>query len=270
MTAPGHPESIRRRVLRRVWSPQLENERDLDVYLPPSYSRTRRRYPVVYMQDGQNLADPDRSFAGTWGLPSALARLASRGIEAIVVGVPHMGQARPNEYSPFHDERHGGARGDAYLAFLERTIKPLVDARFRTRPERESTVVLGSSMGALISLYAFFRAPETFGRAGALSPAAWFAGRALAAYIDRAGAPPGRLYLDVGSHEGAGTLRDAAQLARILERKGYRGETLQFTEDPEGRHEEACWGRRLVPALEFLLRNREANAARRRHPDRSV
>ena len=244
----------RMRVLSRVRSLQRGTDRDIDVYLPPSYSSTRRRYPVVYMQDAQNLADPARAFAGTWELHRAIERLSSSGIEAIIIGVPHLGERRLHEYSPFHDPRHGGGDGDAYLAFLERTVKPLVDSRFRTRPERDATAILGSSMGALISLYAFFRAPETFGLIGAMSPALWFAGRALLDYIETDGAPPGRIYLDVGTDEGAGTLRDARQLAAMLRRKGYRdGETLCFAEDPDGRHEEAHWGRRLVPALEFLL-----------------
>jgi predicted alpha/beta superfamily hydrolase len=258
-----------RRVLSRVWSPQRDNHRDLDVYLPPSYPRSRRRYPVVYMQDGQNLADPERAFAGTWNLEQAIATLAARGIEAIVVGVPNMGPDRLREYSPFFDRRDGGGDGDAYLAFLERTVKPLVDRRFRTRPERDATGIFGSSMGALVSLYAFFRAPETFGFAGAMSAALWFADRAILAYIERDGAPPGRIYLDVGAGEGAGTVRDARQLARILRQKGYSEDRFQFLEDPRGHHSEPDWARRLVPALEFLLRPIAQRRERRRSAPRA-
>jgi predicted alpha/beta superfamily hydrolase len=241
-------------VLSRVWSPQRDNHRDIDVYLPPSYRGDRRRYPVVYMQDGQNLADPERAFAGTWRLPEAIETLSARGIDAIFVGVPNLGEHRLREYSPFFDLRHGGGDGDAYLAFLERTVKPLVDRRFRTRPEREATGVFGSSMGALISLYAFFRAPDTFGFAGAMSSALWFADRAIIAYVEKDGAPPGRIYLDVGTDEGTGTLRDARTLAKVLQRKGYSEHDFHFLEDPGGRHTESDWARRLVPALEFLLR----------------
>jgi predicted alpha/beta superfamily hydrolase len=256
MTSPTAAGSLPiRRVLPRVWSPQRETERDIDVFLPPSYRRTRRRYPVVYMQDGQNLADPHRAFAGTWELERAIATLADRGIEAIVVGVPNMGADRLKEYSPFYDAKHGGGDGDAYLAYLERTVKPLVDGRFRTRAEREATGIFGSSMGGLISLYAFFRAPDTFGFAGAMSPALWFAGRAMLSYIEHDGAPPGRVYLDVGTEEGPGTLRDSRHLSAILERKGYTApDRLRFVEDQGGGHTEAHWARRLVPALEFLLR----------------
>jgi predicted alpha/beta superfamily hydrolase len=243
-----------RRVLARVWSPQLENERDIDIFLPPSYARTRRRYPVIYMQDGQNLADPERAFAGTWDLPQALDDLAARGLETIVVGIPNSGAERLREYSPFPDQRLGGGGGDAYLAFIERTLKPLVDRRVRTRPEREATGIFGSSMGGLISLYSFFRASETFGFVGAMSPSLWFGGCAIIEYIEKDGTPPGRLYVDAGTEEGAGTVKDATQLARVLERKGYvPGESMIFTAVEGGRHEEAHWAERLVPALEFLL-----------------
>jgi predicted alpha/beta superfamily hydrolase len=258
---------IPRRVLSAVRSPQRGTERDLDVFLPMSYARTRRRYPVVYMQDGQNLADPARAFAGTWELERAIETLASGGIEAIFVGVPNLGEARIREYTPFVDAKAGGGDGDAYLAYLERTIKPLVDRRFRTRPEREATGVFGSSLGALISLYAFFRAPETFGFTGAMSPSLWFADRAMLSYVERDGTPAGRIYLDTGTDEGAGTLRDARDLVRILERKGYGQDRLRYVEDQGGRHAESDWARRLVPALEFLLGPAcERRATNRRRP----
>ena len=110
-------------------------------------------------------------------------------------------------------------------------------------------------MGALISLYAFFRAPETFGYVGAMSPSLWFANRALLSYVDKDGAPPGRIYLDAGTDEDAATLRDVRQLARILERKGYdEGTALRVVEAEGGQHSEHHWAQRLVPALEFLLR----------------
>jgi predicted alpha/beta superfamily hydrolase len=245
---------VTRRVLARVRSPQLENERDIDIFLPPSYAHTRRRFPVIYMQDGQNLADPHRAFAGTWRLQECLGDLARRGLETIVVGIPNKGAERLREYSPFPDSRHGGGGGDAYLAFVERTLKPLVDRRVRTRPERDATGIFGSSMGGLLSLYAFFRAPETFGFAGAMSPSLWFGNRALVDYVERDGTPPGRLYVDAGTEEGAGTVRDTTELARVLERRGYvPGETMLFRAVTGGRHEEAHWAERLGPALEFLL-----------------
>lgn len=246
-----------KRTLERVWSPQLRNRRDVDVYLPPSYPRGRR-YPVVYMHDGQNLTDPATAFAGTWELDTALERLAERGLEAIVVGL-HNTEQRLSEYSPFPDRRHGGGGADAYLEFVATTLKPRIDRMFRTRQGRDETIVAGSSMGGLVSLYAYFRFPSVFGRASVMSPAIWFGQHAVLDFIKRARTPRGRIYLDVGMQEGAGTLRDARRLGRLLVRKGFRrrppaAAALRYLEDPAGRHQEAAWARRLEGAFEFLLR----------------
>jgi isoamylase len=241
-----------------VWSPQLRNRRQIDVYLPPSYERNpRRRYPVVYMHDGQNLSDPFTAFGGTtWRLEHALEHLASRGLEAIVVGIHNMGERRIAEYTPFVDAKHGGGRGDRYVRFLADVVKPRIDRRYRTRTDRDSTAMLGSSLGGLISLYAFFVRPSPFARVAAMSPSIWFGGRRILDFVERARQPRGRLYLDVGTEEGAGTLRDARALARILRQNGYRSKTaFRYVEAIRHRHQEHDWAQRLSGALEFLLRS---------------
>src|SRR2546423_11474896 len=134
------------RVLRGVANPPLGNARDLYVCLPPSHARGRRRYPVVYMQDGQNLFDEETSYAGEWRVDETMAALAADGIDAIVVGIPNAGDDRFAEYSVAR------GRGAEYLDFLAETVKPLVDAQFHTAPAREATGLGGSSLGALISL----------------------------------------------------------------------------------------------------------------------
>jgi predicted alpha/beta superfamily hydrolase len=237
-----------------IWSPQLRNRRGVDVYLPASYGQGRRRYPVVYMQDGQNLSDPSVAFCGnTWRLLDGLPWLAERGIEPIVVGI-HNTAERLSEYSPFEDPRHSGGDGDRYARFLIDTVKPRIDASYRTRKDRASTVVAGSSMGGLISLYAFFRRPSAFGAAAVLSPSIWFGGREILSFVQNARMTTGRLYLDVGTNEGAATLRDARALNRLLRRKGYKGDALRYLEAQGGQHREADWAWRLPQALEFLLR----------------
>ena len=122
------------------------------------------RYPVVYMQDGQNLSDPATAFAGTWELDATIERLAWRGIEAICRRRPprRRGTGSTNT-ARFPIARHGGGDADAYLAFLVDTLKPRIDRMFRTRRDREATAILGSSMGGLVSLYAYFRYPSVFG-----------------------------------------------------------------------------------------------------------
>jgi predicted alpha/beta superfamily hydrolase len=206
------------------------------------------------MHDGQNLFDDMTSFAGEWNVDETMEQASQRGLEAIVVGIPNLGEQRMDEYSPFVQGGLGGGRGDAYLAFVAETIKPLIDRDFRTLADRAHTGVLGSSMGGLISLYAFFSRPETFGFAGAMSPALWFAGRAIFPFVERAPLPPGRLYLDIGTHEGSSTLPDARRMHRLLRRKGCRAPHLLYVEERGAVHSEAVWANRLPAALEFLLR----------------
>jgi predicted alpha/beta superfamily hydrolase len=253
-------------VLEEVHSRELGNTRDLLVYLPPSYDRApRRRYPVLYMHDGQNLFDHHSSFTREWQVDETLETLALEGIEAIAVGIPNT-PARLDEYGPFVDPRHGGGYGEEYLRFLTGTVKPLIDRSFRTRPDREHTAILGASMGGLISLYGFFRHPSVFGRLGALSPSLFFAREAIFGVVRGAPRVEGRVYLDMGGLEGArGLMRRAAdwpsqaisrcrRLARLLERKGYRhGEDLMYLEEAGAAHDEGAWARRLPTALRFLL-----------------
>ncbi len=242
-------------------STQLGIVRDIKVYLPPSYAEGADRYPVLYMHDGQNLFDQATAFADEWGVDETMEALANDGIEAIVVGIPNAGQGRLDEYSPFNDPEYGGGRGEDYLAFIVYTLKPYIDASFRTLPEREHTALIGSSLGGLISLYGFFRHRDTFGLAAALSPALWFAHRAIfpaieSVEVDTAtSAPPlGRIYLDVGTAEGEETIAHARDMAELLRDKGYRDdENLRYVEAPDGQHNEASWGARLRDVVTYLL-----------------
>jgi predicted alpha/beta superfamily hydrolase len=237
-------------------SPGLD--RELAVYLPPSYADSDRRYPVLYLQDGQNLFDPEASFAGSWQVDLAMNWAAARRMEGIVVGVPNAGDERLAEYSPFDDPEGAPGRGGDYVSRLADKIKPLVDARFRTLPQRETTGVAGSSMGGLISLFAFFARPDVFGIMGALSPSLWYAERAIFGLLEAAPFQTGRLYLDVGRQEGAETVVNARRLRDLLLAKGYvQGVHLRYVEDRAGKHEEAAWSRRFRAALPFLLPSSE-------------
>ena len=259
------------KVLTNLYSPQLNNQRDLLVYLPPSYQETQQRYPVIYMHDGQNLFDEVTSFAGEWHVDTTMEALSDEGIEAIVVGIPNAGPKRLDEYSPFRDTKYGGRQrlGDRYLVFIIETIKPLVDRDFRTRPERTHPGIIGSSMGGLISLYAFFQYPDTFGFVGAMSPSLWFANQSIMDFIQETPFYAGRIYVDIGSLEYAGAINDGlasgerkvkpyqgsvAHLRDLLKKKGYRpGLDLLCVEQDGAGHQESAWAERLPEALRFLL-----------------
>jgi predicted alpha/beta superfamily hydrolase len=240
--------------LGSVPSPQLGNAREILVYLPPNYEKSGRAFPVIYMQDGQNLFDPATSFAGDWGLLARLDSMVRRGVVPIVVAIPNTGEGRISEYSPFVDSQAGGGKGDRYLDFVLDTVKPRVDREFRTIPGREGTGIGGSSMGGLISLYGFFRRPEAFGLVASLSPSLWFADRAIFPFVEAAPFVPGRIYLDIGTEEGSASLTNARRMRELLLARGYReGTDLQWVEDAGAGHHEAAWGRRFKTAIPFLL-----------------
>ena len=255
--APDFPEGVVGTIkkLEAVHSPQLGNTRHLLVYLPPSYRTSERRYPVLYMHDGQNLFDPATSFAGEWAVDQTLEAASEQGVEIIVVGIPNMGPARGDEYSPFRDERSRyGGKGEAYVRFITQTVKPLIDADFRTLPAREHTGIAGSSLGGVISLYAFFQHRDVFGFAGAMSPALWFANHGVLKWIEKQTFAGGRLYIDVGTREGKKTVNDLLKLRDILREKGYRNlHDLLCVVDTAGDHTEKAWARRLLRELRFLL-----------------
>jgi predicted alpha/beta superfamily hydrolase len=262
LAGTGQAGEIRLLAAQGVRSEQLRSSRDILVALPPGYGLAALRYPVIYLHDGQNLFDPATSFVGDWGLVETLNALGAEGVKPIVVGIPNRGRRRRFEYSPFRDLLHGGGSGDRYLGFIVETVKPLVDAAFRTRPERAHTVIGGSSLGGLISLYALYRHAGIFGAASVQSPALWFARRAIFRFLERQRSQPvaaeTRIHLDVGTEEGAETLADVRRLREFLLNAGYvPGRNLSYLEEAGAGHHEAAWGRRLRAALPFLLGSRE-------------
>ena len=240
--------------------PQLGRTRRVWVYVPPDYTATRRRYPVLYMHDGQNLFDNATGFAGEWGVDETLDSLHAAGDPGvIVVAVDNGGTHRLDEYSPWTNPRYGGGEGDEYVDFLVHTLKPYIDAHFRTLPDRVNTGVAGSSMGGLISLYAVLRYPDVFGRAGVFSPAFWFAPAVFdsvaAADPPRAGT---RVYLVTGGQEGnepevyAG---DHRRMVQALAAAGFDpGEELEFALRPQGTHSEGFWRQEFAAAYLWLFR----------------
>jgi predicted alpha/beta superfamily hydrolase len=242
-------------VLHDVFSPQLDNERELLISLPAHYSSHESRYPVIYMHDGQNLFDPALSFSGSWRVDLAMTAAARLGFEAIVVGVANTGASRLDEYGPFYEPALGaGGVADLYTDFLVDTLKPQIDDEFRTLPEPEQTGIAGSSMGGLVSLYAFFRAPSVFGFAGVMSPALWFGQREIYPFVEEAATVRGRILLDIGTREGGRSLPDVRRMRDLLVAKGFReGADLRYVEEEGARHTEAAWRRRFKKAVPWLL-----------------
>jgi metallo-beta-lactamase class B len=243
--------------------PQLGRARRVWLYLPPDYATSGRRYPVLYLHDGQNVFDEATSFAGEWGVDESLDSLHASGDPGvIVVAVDHGGDRRLDEYDPWRnpDPKLGGGEGDAYVDFLVHTLKPWVDAHYRTRPDAAHTGVMGSSMGGLISLYATLKYPRVFGRAGVFSCACWIAGRHVYAYARAharaAHAAGARLYFVAGALETptGEPARDQRRMVDTLLAAGYPRSAIHDAVAADGRHAEWFWRREFPAAYRWLFR----------------
>ncbi|MGP8252155.1 MAG: alpha/beta hydrolase [Terracidiphilus sp.] len=254
-----HP---RLRLHRGFESQYLPDRRDVVVYLPPGYDRDPgRAYPVLYMQDGQNLFDGRTSFipGQTWRIrEQADAAIGEGTVEPlIIVGIYNTGDRRLAEYTPERDWQMGGGEAASYGLLLTRELMPWIALRYRVRTEREATGLGGSSLGGLVTLYLGLRHAEYFGRLAVLSPSVWWNHKSILGYVNER-APQiwerPRMWLDVGDREGRRTLQNAEHLNRRLIANGWRlGDTLHFERAPGGTHDEASWAARVTPMLEFLF-----------------
>ena len=233
----------------------LGNRRDILVWLPPGYAKERtRRYPVLYLNDGQNVFDAATSFAGEWRADEAATALIGthRMRPIIMVAIPNMGAARADEYLASRDRNMGG-RGDLYGRFLTSELKPFIDRTYRTKRGPKDTGILGSSLGGLVALHLGMTRPDVFGLLGVVSPSVWWKGREILGQIHKT---PARIWLDVGTAESPTAERDAQDLRDVLVRKGWReGRDLAFDVDPGAKHDEKAWAGRIDRILTFLFPN---------------
>lgn len=254
-----HP---RLRLHRSFASHYLPDARDVIVYVPPGYDRhPERSYPVLYLQDGQNLFDGRTSFVPgqTWRMrEQADAAIEAGEVEALIlVGIYNTGDRRLAEYTPERDWQMGGGEADRYGLLLTRELMPWIAQRYRVRPEREATGLGGSSLGGLATLYLGLRHTQCFGKLAVLSPSVWWNHKSILGTLNER-APEiwekPRLWLDVGDREGRRTVENAEQLNRRLIANGWRpGETLHFERVAGGMHDEASWAARVKPMLRFLF-----------------
>lgn len=234
--------------------PGLQRARTLRLYLPPSYGTdTARRYPVIYMHDGQNLFDDATAYAGEWGVDESLDTLAREtGFEAIVVGIDNGGERRIGELSAWPHPEHGAGDNDLYLSDLVRVIKPFVDANWRTQPQREHTAIAGSSLGGLASHYAIHRRPDVFSKAGVFSPSYWLSPQVYMHTGNVALPGDARIYLTMGGKEGEEAVDDVERMLALLRAAGL-DERATLSLEPESEHNEKAWRAEFPRAVRFLF-----------------
>ena len=246
---------------------ELIPSREIRVWLPPGYDGGEDRYPVIYFHDGQNLFRPGGPF-GCWFAEDAAAEemKAGRMREAIMVAIPNneadMGKARMTEYQPPtdlnpRDPSRGKGICDRYAEFLLGTVKPAIDAKYRTLPDRANTSVAGASMGGLVSLWLGLKT-DAFGAVGVFSPAFWTSPNFTKSVMEGSKKDGLRIYMDMGTDE-KGNLTgdywlDALAVRDALLKQGYvEGEDFLWNPGEGDEHNEKAWAKRLPVALRFLV-----------------
>ena len=255
--------------LHELRSAAFGNRRLLRVLLPPGYddpAQRSRRYPVLYLNDGQNLFDPATAAlaAGEWRVDETVVELVRSGEipPLIVVGIDHAGRRRIGEYVPWEDPQLGltgrAARGARYPGFLLDEVAPYVNATFRTKRGAENTGLGGSSLGAAIALFTVLARPGAVGRLLLESPSLFIAGGRLLEESGRNRRWPRRVYMGIGTREtgsperDGSTVRRARQLEQFLRHGGLGEDRLRVVVDGGAAHTEAAWAARLPAALRFL------------------
>jgi alpha-glucosidase len=234
--------------------PQLDRNRRIWVYLPPGYENSASKYPVLYMHDGQNLFDASTSFAGEWEVDETLNNLYDQyGIELIVIGIDNGGVYRTDEYTPFRNPTYGGGNGDKYLQFVVQTLKPYVDQNYRSLPGKNSTAIMGSSLGGLISHYGALKYKDTFGKAGIFSPSFWWSDSLYRFAAQEAIDGSGKMYFMCGDSESESVVPNMNKMIREMIDVGYDEGAIESKVVTGGQHNEKLWREGFSEAILFLF-----------------
>lgn len=236
--------------------PQLNKERRVHVLLPHNYyEHPEKNYPVLYMTDAQNLFGNGSDY-GNWEIDKALTKLAPENkADVIIVAIDHDGEDRVQEFSPYDNPRLGKGLGALFLKFVAETLKPFVDANYRTKKDRLNTGIGGSSVGGLLSIYASLMFPDVFGRIMIFSPSLWISQKVYFDAIHFFEPFETRIYLYAGGKEGANMLPNVEKLHNTLQSQGFGYSRVQIKTsiDPKGEHNEKRWSQEFPIALSWLF-----------------
>jgi predicted alpha/beta superfamily hydrolase len=226
--------------------PQLKRSRRIWIYLPADYANSTKKYPVLYMHDGQNLFNEATSYAGEWGVDETLDSMKKK---CIVVGIDNGLMKRMNEYNPYNNERFGPGEGKQYIDFIAKTLKPYIDKKYRTLKDKNNTIIVGSSMGGLISMYAIVIYPNVFGAAGVFSPSFWISPKLkddITKMVKSSTHRQNRIYFYAGEQESKEMVKDALYVFELMRKKA--GCKMEVRINAEGQHNEPTW-RQEFPAF---------------------
>jgi predicted alpha/beta superfamily hydrolase len=231
----------------------LPAEYALSIYIPPHYDRSDELFPVAYMFDGQNLFGDEGTYSGGWHFHDALeARSAAGKVVPLVVGIHHGGVTRLSEFSPWNISDFEG-KGGVMLDWIVNSVMPMIESEWRVQRGPQATMIGGSSLGGLMSLFGFITYPGRFGKVMSMSPSVWVGEGELIRHATPRTLPFDRkVYIDAGFHEKRTIIWCQAMVA-VLRGKGMLlDDDLKWVQDLDGEHNEPTWRKRLPDALKWL------------------
>lgn len=237
--------------------PHLNATRRISALLPHDYHQTDKRYPVLYLQDGQNLFNPMAQY-GDWAIDKSLGKLAENGLaDIIIIAINHGEEERINEYLPYYHPRFGEGKGNFYIQFMIEKLIPYINNKYRTLTNFENTGIGGSSMGGLISLHAGLSNPHVFGKLMIFSPSLWISKKIFDNTKSFAPLKEAKIYLYSGGQESEEHLPNAQKLGAIIKEKMIKGYHIDFhfSIKEEGNHSEIHWRKEFPKAIKWLFYN---------------
>ena len=252
----NHTASVNVKIIDTAfYIPQLDRNRRIWLYLPPGYEKSKKKYPVLYMHDGQNIFEAATSYSGEWGVDEYLDSMSTqRKKEVIVVGIDNGNFKRMNEYNPWEFQNFGKGEGDEYVDFLVKTLKPFIDKNYRTLKNKSNTFIAGSSMGGLISLYAVLKYPQVYGGAGIFSPAFWTASGIDSAVISKSNKINSKLFFYAGGKEGDSMIPDMKRIEQEIKERSKS--PVKELIDTDAKHNEAAWKKYFPDFYEWTILNK--------------
>lgn len=233
-----------------IFSPELNVQKKIWVYLPKEYATSSKKYPVIYMHDAQNLFDAKTSYVGEWEVDETLNKMNA---QLIVIGIEHGNEKRIDELTPYKNEKYGGGNGDNYLKFIVETLKPKVDSIYRTKSNAKNTAIFGSSLGGLISFYGVLKYPEVFGKAGIFSPSFWFSDE-IYTLMEQSEKTKARIFFLCGDKEDETMVSDLKKMETLLDRNRCYCLNLNKTVIiKDGEHNEKLWKENFEQAVKWLF-----------------
>lgn len=233
-------------------APQLGTRRKINMYLPPDYKEGKKKYPVIYMPDGQNLFDSRTAHGSEWAIDKILDRIHFWDKDSvIVVGIASNYKNRHNELVPFRPE----SISHKLLQFITTTLKPYIDSHFRTFTDKKHTAITGSSFGGVFALYAGVKEQSVFGNTGIFSPVLSHIEKMLDFIIKTGKKSTSKFYFACGLRESEIILRDIQILYNHFRINGYNEKELKISVRPDGEHEGWYWGSEFESALRWFFLN---------------